>query len=65
MIEHPGFTHQSLLGCARLERAAQGGWQSKGAGNGVSGGLCGGGPAPSSAWGLVSAGTAAWLQLGS
>lgn len=31
MIEHPGFTDQSLLGGASLERAAQGGWQGKGA----------------------------------
>ena len=38
--EHPRFTDQSLLGCASLERAAQGGWQGKGAGTGVTVGGC-------------------------
>lgn len=40
VIEHPVFTDQSLLGCASLERAAQGGQQGKGAENGVALGVC-------------------------
>lgn len=36
----PGFTDQNLLGCASLERAAQGGWQGKGPGAGMAMGGC-------------------------
>jgi len=50
---HPGFTEQSLLGCASLERAARGGQQGKGAGTGV---------AVGAVWGTAPAGTAAGLQ---